>query len=766
MWTEKKTEYDFNVIENEGGKRLSYSPSSGVKIIEKDGFAFKDLAKTGELLPYEDWRLSPEERADDLARRLSIEQIAGLMCFSAHQFNVEKEVNDEQKTFLNQHLRSVLNSAGMGGISDEVQIAWSNNMQRYVEGKEFGIPCYFASDPRNGQGVADWPGNLGLAATFDPKLALESAKCQSRELRDLGVACFLAPQVDISSEPRWFRNSGTFGEDPALSRDMVRAFCDGLQSTYDENGNDLGWGKDSLTAMAKHWTGEGASEGGREAHLDGGKYAVYPNKNFEALMIPFVDGAFRLDGKTGSAAAIMSSYTAAYAEDGSLGEAVGSSFSDYKINQLLRKRYGFTGVVCTDWMVLNEGIKEGKRHCGWGAHIEDPDVEPGERAFIAIMAGVDQMGGCSNPQVLMDAYKFGCEKVGKEKMDEAFAVSAQRLLQGYFMTGLFEDPYLDEKAALADVNSPDKQADAFRAQVKAVVMVKNENGAIQPHDKRMKVYIPALFETAHKEMDHVRGVVVKEDAVSYPISLEMAEKYFDVVTDHVDGAKITRLTEEELRGIDLILIPAKEPGNSFPQDGRNEQNEFVPLTRQYRPYVADGPYVRKVSIAGDKLPDGSKENRSYFGRTALTTNGEQLDQILEMGALAKRLGVPSVVAMFTGKPMCFHEFEPAVDGIVVTFSQPSGGRMSPSGGASSEALASIVAGVYEPSGLLPMQMPKDMDDVERQAEDTPRDMECYTDTVGHKYDFAYGMNYAGVIDDERVKKYSAEPLTKPENMGV
>ena len=774
MFQEKKTAYGFNLIENEGGKTLGYDPESGIKILEKDGFAFKDFLGNGELLPYEDWRLPAEERADDLAKRLSIEQVAGLMCFSAHQFKVTAEVNEEQKTFLDKHLRSVLNSAGGGGIPDDIQIAGSNNMQNYVEGKDFGIPCYFSSDPRNGLGVSDWPGNLGLAATFDPEIAFESAKCQSRELRDLGVACFLAPQVDISSDPRWFRNNGTFGEDPALSRDMVRAFCDGLQSTYDENGNDLGWGKDSMTAMAKHWTGEGSCEGGREAHVDGGKYAVYPNNNFEALMIPFVDGAFKLKGKTGSAQAIMSSYSAAYTDDGSLGEIVGSGFSNYKINGLLRGRYGFNGVVCTDWMVLNEGMKEGKRSCGWGAHIEDPDVEPGERAFIAIMAGVDQMGGCSNPDVLMDAYRFGCEKVGKEVMDKAFAQSAQRLLQGYFLTGLFENPYLDEAAAFADVNSPDKQKAALDAQVKAVVMLKNENGAVKKADKRLKVYIPALYEAPHYIVTAFQPGKTTEAMVSYPISLEIAEKYFDVVTDKVDGANITRLTEDELKGIDLVLIPAKDPGNSSPQDSRKsaqgfnaneavtsdaqkeqaEDTAFRPLTRQYRPYVADGPFVRKVSIAGDTLPDGTKENRSYFGQAALTTNEEQLDQILDAAALAKKVGVPSVVAMFTGKPLCFHEFEPAVDGILVTFS------------GSSEALARIVAGVDEPSALLPMQMPKDMDDVERQFEDTPRDMECYTDSVGHKYDFAYGMNYSGVIRDARVEKYSAAPLTEPENKGI
>ena len=173
MWTEKSTEYGFNLVENEGGKTLGYCPASGVKIIEKDGLAFKDLAKTGELLPYEDWRLPAEVRADDLAKRLSIEQVAGLMCFSAHQFNIVKEVTDEQKAFLGQHLRSVLNSGGLGGIEDEVQIAWANNMQKYVEGMEFGIPCYFASDPRNGQGVSDWPGNLGL--TTEQSMAIPKA---------------------------------------------------------------------------------------------------------------------------------------------------------------------------------------------------------------------------------------------------------------------------------------------------------------------------------------------------------------------------------------------------------------------------------------------------------------------------------------------------------------------------------------------------------------------------------------------------------------
>lgn len=118
MWIEKETPYSYHIIENQGGKTLGYCPSSGVKIIEKDGFAFKDLAKTGELLPYEDWRLPADVRAEDLANRLSVEQTAGLMCYSVHQINMPETMNEAQKAFLDQHLRSVLNSAGLGVVNN------------------------------------------------------------------------------------------------------------------------------------------------------------------------------------------------------------------------------------------------------------------------------------------------------------------------------------------------------------------------------------------------------------------------------------------------------------------------------------------------------------------------------------------------------------------------------------------------------------------------------------------------------------------------
>ena len=106
-------------------------------------------------------------------------------------------------------------------------------------------------------------------------------------------------------------------------------------------------------------------------------------------------------------------------------------------------------------------------------------------------------------------------------------------------------------------------------------------------------------------------------------------------------------------------------------------------------------------------------------------------------------------------PMVFSEIEPYADAILI-------GMRFMNEGPSAKAFANIACGKTEPSGLLAFQMPKDMDTVEAQLEDVPRDMDCYVDADGNTYDFCFGLNWSGVIDDERTKTYKAAPLTKPE----
>jgi len=260
-WIEKDNG-TFKLVSNEGGQTLGYSSTSGVKILTVDRLAFKDLNKNGELDTYEDWRLPVDERAKDLAAKLSVEQMAGLMLYSGHQaipaaaggrfggtYNGKpfpesgaksSDLSDQQKTFLtNDNLRHVLITSVE---SPAVSAQWNNNAQALVEGIGFGIPANNSSDPRHGSDsyaefnagaggkISMWPGTLGIAATFDPLVMKQFGEIAAAEYRALGIATALSPQIDLGTEPRWSRFDGTMGEDPNLTTDMARAYVDGFQT--------------------------------------------------------------------------------------------------------------------------------------------------------------------------------------------------------------------------------------------------------------------------------------------------------------------------------------------------------------------------------------------------------------------------------------------------------------------------------------------------------------------------------------------------------
>jgi beta-glucosidase len=379
------------LVFNEGGVTLGVSSANRNAIIEVDGYAFKDLNRNGALDAYEDWRLPVEERIADLAKRLSIEEIAGLMLYSQHQMlslnigffgelskkkhsddkgeNEQKteslyfggkdsrkhawELSDVQKAFLkDDNVRHVL----IALIDDAVTAAkWNNNAQGFVESIGHGIPINTSTDPRHsiaanaefdmGSGrkdISKWPEHIGLAATFDPNLVEEFGRIAAKEYRAMGIATALSPQIDLASDPRWNRFNGTFGAGSKLATDIARAYCDGFQG--DE------WGQKSVNAMSKHWPGGGSGEGGRDAHFGYGKYSVFPGNNFEEHLKPFTEGAFKLKGKTEKTSAIMPYYTISYNMDKN-GENVGNSYSRYLITDLLRGIYNYDGVVCTDWAI-------------------------------------------------------------------------------------------------------------------------------------------------------------------------------------------------------------------------------------------------------------------------------------------------------------------------------------------------------------------------------------------------------------------------------
>jgi len=425
----------FIIIKNKGGQTLGYSPNSGVKILTVDGLSFKDLNKNGKLDKFEDWRLPYEKRAKDLASQLSMEQIAGLMLYSAHQaiparsggyfsgtYNGKpfkegevdpSDLTDQQKKFLKEdNLRHVLITTVQ---SPEIAAQWNNKLQAYCESVGLGIPANNSSDPRHatvakaefdaaaGGAISMWPSSLGMAATFDPDLLQKFGNIAASEYRALGITTALSPQVDIATEPRWARFNGTFGESPLLSAALAQAYCDGFQTSLGEKEIAEGWGLGSVNTMVKHWPGGGSGESGRDAHYGSGKYAVYPGNNFKEHFIPFTEGAFKLKGKTKMASAVMPYYTISWNQDTKNGENVGNSFNKYIISDLLRTKFKYDGVVCTDWSATKEhkvldSFLDGR---SWGVET----LSETDRHYKALMAGVDQFGGNNDAKPILEAYQ-------------------------------------------------------------------------------------------------------------------------------------------------------------------------------------------------------------------------------------------------------------------------------------------------------------------------------------------------------------------------
>lgn len=736
-------------IQNEGGRVLGLSKKNADKVIEVDGYLFKNLSSSTTLEPYLDWRLSAERRAKDLAEKLDIKDIAGLMLYSKHQ-TVTKYANryanlfgentyegkpfteagvsisaltDQQKDFLtNDRVRHVLISTV---DTKEDCAAWANELQVYCEDIGYGIPVNLCSDPRHGiksdaeynlgagSDISKWPEEIGLAASFDPTLVRRFGYVLAQEYRGLGIATALSPQIDLATDPRWKRYTGTFGESSALCTAMAEAYCDGAQTSINEQEIEQGWGWKSVNTMVKHWPGGGSGEGGRDAHYAYGKYAVYPGNNIAEHMKPFVDGAFQLQGKTKKASAVMPYYTISYNQDVKYHENVGNSYSKYIIQDLLRERYQYDGVVCTDWLITADhgptiGTFSGK--C-WGVET----LSIAERHAKALEAGVDQFGGNNDIKPVLEAYAILCQRHGEAYATQRFRQSAVRILKNMFRIGLFDQPYVDIQQTKSVVGCRSFMREGYEAQLRSAVLLKNKNEVL-PIAKHKRVYIPN--QVKKQRVDWFGNVL--QESTSFPIDKKLLSSYYELVEEPDDA--------------DFAIVFMNSPISDgyVEKDGKGE---YIPITLQYCPYTCT--LGRKESIAsGDPL---EKKDRSYDGKRAICENAYELDILSDTKKKMKEK--PVICCLHMKRPSIVSEIDPLVEGLLVHF------------GIHPQALLDLLCGDVEPSGLLPFQVPKDMDTVEQQMEDVPFDIEPYEDEEGNVYDFAYGRGYRQIIIDDRVKKY-------------
>lgn len=760
LWTSEETRDGWTKVTNpEGGVTIGVMDTA--KIIQVDGLAFRDMNGDGKLEAWEDWRQDADTRAQALAESLTAEDIYPLLWAGGTQSD-STSTDTSAMDWVQAGSRAGVSRLSSSIDSYATDIAWINQVEELCEQSELGIPYLNYSDPYV---IFDLPSSFGLSTIMDKDVWRQAGMWQARAWRATGVRCELGPQIDVYSNPIGTRLSGSVSEDPALNRDFIQAFGAGMQSTWgdDEATDDQGWGDDSCGVMLKHFVGEGSNEGGRDDHVDTGKWDVFPGSNFNAHLIPFLDGGLNLDSKTGSAVAVMPNYGIAYdPNDGeALGEHVGSSYSEHNMNIL--KNAGFDGMIVTDWLILN-GIPNGVR-----------DLTTEQRFAKMLKNGICQHGGSFQPDdVAAPTYELLKEELGEDDALALLQDAARRFFKVEVTVNLFDQPYSDRTAAKEILENENAAAFGLSASEKSIVMVKNSDSTISKDGLSGKVYIPAKYTAA---VAGTFGTTPASAAQSFGEGLELG---FDVVTDTVgdptgpagdDGAAtlqesdIKTLTADDLKDVKYAVVGISNPDDTYQgvTNGPSFMTTFIgghgdepyegavykPLSLQYRPFTADGDYVRKESL--NPVDEwGKLENRSVYGESTFANNESDLDLVIavkeKLPADAKLICVVTV-----DRPMVFSELEPYCDAILLNF-----------GGVTEQAVANILSGSVEPSGLLSFQQPASMQTVFEQNEDVPRDMDCYTDADGNTYDFCFGLNWSGVIDDDRVKTYSADPLTDPE----
>ena len=397
--------------------------------------------------PFEDPRLTVEERVADLLPRLSLEEKVGLMFHTVIEAGADGTVKEAAGAISKSGtsdvvLRKHLTHFNVHALDDARMAArWHNALQAIAEQAPHGIPVTISTDPRHAfienagasfaaKAFSQWPESLGLAALRDADLVREFGDIARQEYCAVGIRAALHPTLDLATEPRWARQSGTFGQDPDLVTELAVAYLQGFQQ------DSLGPG--SVACTSKHFPGGGPQKDGEDAHFPYGREQVYPGGRFADHLKPFPPII------AAGTAAIMPYYgmPIALEVDGEKIEEVGFGYNKQIVTGLLRGKLGYDGVVVTDWELVNDN------HVGdqvlparaWGVE----HLDPAARMELIIEAGSDQFGGEECVELLLGLVAEG--RVSEARIDE----SARRLLTVKFRLGLFDDPFVDEDAGRGD----------------------------------------------------------------------------------------------------------------------------------------------------------------------------------------------------------------------------------------------------------------------------------------------------------------------------
>ncbi|ETN36716.1 uncharacterized protein HMPREF1541_08994 [Cyphellophora europaea CBS 101466] len=456
--------------------------------VARDANSPRSIQDGNEQMPYRDASLSINNRVDDLLSRMTLEEKAGQMFHSSlspgpngtlDTGNVTERRNSTEFRLKTQYLTHFNLAGNIVNASETAE--FYNLAQKMALSTRLGIPITLSTDPRHAftESVgasfqagkfSQWPESLGLAALRSPDLVRQFADIARQEYLAVGIRGALHPQIDLSTEPRWSRIATTMGEDAELTSELVVAYLEGF------HGGEFG--SNSVTTVTKHFPGGGPMENGEDSHFVYGKNQTYPGDNFDYHLIPFKAAI------AAGARQMMPYYSRPI---GTEYEEVGFSFNKGIITDLLRGELGFDGIVCSDWGLITDTVIRGQDMPAraWGLEY----LSETERALRILQAGVDQFGGETRPELIVQLVEEGL--IPESRLD----ISVRRLLSEKFVLGLFDNPFVDPTAAEQIVGKDEFIKAGNDAQRRAYTLLTNKNDILPLKAATPKFYVEGMNAT-------------------------------------------------------------------------------------------------------------------------------------------------------------------------------------------------------------------------------------------------------------------------------
>ena len=745
------------VFHNENGPDIGVTTCG---VIVRDGLYFKDMDNSGELAPYKDWRLSPEERAKDMVAHLRLDQQAGLVLNTLfntpvaptraaatgadgklefgkiykHHDPDEKPIpgplpgmtmSIDDADVLDKHITAGVYRGDMHCEAGMVALYHNagTQMLEYEACKGgVAIPYSLHTNPIN----IGYPDSLGIGAAVlgdgNADFVYEMADTDRKMMKAEGLHIMYGPQVDVATDPRWPRTNGTYGERTDVTSDITEALIMGYQ-----NGDD-GLNEGSVVLTVKHFPGDAPSENGFEPHVPIGQWRIYRTPgSMEKYHLPPFQRAF--DHKASS---IMPDYSRIAADGRAVPqtyrgevtstEAVPSAYSKELLTDLARNKMGFDGYINSDSGITSVQI--------YG--VEDLTVP--QRYAKAISAGTDVIGGNTDPENIIKAVEEGL--LPKADLDRA---SYNRLLS-LFRTKRVDNPYLDPDQAdqARQDNFDGAKKKAYEANQKAVVLVKNHGGVL-PLAKEKKVCIVTFkgVDSGFAKMAQAMGAGLGSANADEALRKTLAEAF-------------------EKKGYTVVATP---------EEADVLYLHVWPISNGVVFYQFAMPVIEMGEIVTDERETNKSQKKT--GKQVTVTTLKDVEKIRELADAIHARGGKVVGTCVVNNPWLLDKLEPYCDALTIQYTVSTVALNN-----ALNAQVDVISGDFAPTGKLSLTMVSDpaviaiteqeIDGVVREICASPNDVPgydkdpyidpailagvrggsyAYCDADGNYYRSGFGLNY-------------------------